>query len=91
MLICGLFVIMKRFLNKRLNIIAANIKNMRSEKNYSQDFMAAKLKISLHDYNELESGKAEMTLNKLFLIAEVFNVPILDLIEKDPTLLTAVL
>jgi transcriptional regulator with XRE-family HTH domain len=79
---------MKRFLNARLNIITTNIKNTRSESNYTQEYVAAKLNMPLHDYTELELGKTEMTLNKLFRIAEILNVPILDLIEKDPALLT---
>ena len=79
---------MKRFLNARLGAITTNIKNTRLERNYTQEYLSAKLKIPLHDYSELELGKTELTLSGLFHIAEILNVPILELIEKDPNLLT---
>jgi transcriptional regulator with XRE-family HTH domain len=80
---------MKKFLNSRLEIIAANIKSTRLERNYSQEYLAGKMKIAATEYNELETGHTELTLDKLLRIAEILNISILELIEHDPTHITS--
>lgn len=78
---------MKKFLNDRLAIITSNIKKIRLDNNHNIEYLAAKLKMPVNDYSELEQGHTELTLHTLFRIAEVLNVSILELIEADEILL----
>jgi transcriptional regulator with XRE-family HTH domain len=78
---------MKEFLKSRQQIIAANIKQARTDKNLTSAFVALGIKMSLENYHKLELGQTELTLNCLFKIAAVLDVNILELIENDPLLI----
>ncbi len=60
--------------------IAANIRNARLLRNYSQDYLAYKLKISQNAYSKVECGYTKVTIDRLAVIAEVLQIPLNKLI-----------
>jgi transcriptional regulator with XRE-family HTH domain len=66
-----------------IDVVAANIRKARLYRNYSQDYLAAKLKISQNAYSKVELGQTRVTLERLTIIAEVLEVPLAELIGKD--------
>lgn len=64
-------------------MIGTKIKNIRELKNYTQDFMAEKLKMTQAGYSKLERGETDITYSKIEEIAEILEVPIEDLIAFD--------
>lgn len=65
-----------------------NLKNIRNEKGISQKEMADKLKFAQNNYSKIERGLVELTVNRLYEIAEILGVSIFQiLIEKDVELL----
>jgi transcriptional regulator with XRE-family HTH domain len=51
-----------------------NIKKFRELKNFTRDQLAAELNMSLSGYSKLERGEVELTISKLYRIAEVLEV-----------------
>jgi transcriptional regulator with XRE-family HTH domain len=66
-----------------IDVIAANIKKARLNRNYSQDYLAAKLHISQNAYSKVELGQTRVTLERLSIIAEVLQVKLNSLIGGD--------
>ena len=65
-----------------------NIKNIRIEKGISQKNMANKLQFAQSNYNKIENGLSELTVKRLYEIAEILGVSVFQiLIEKDVELL----
>jgi transcriptional regulator with XRE-family HTH domain len=54
--------------------ISDNIKKFRELKNFTREQLAAELNMSLSGYSKLERGKVELTISKLYRIAEVLEV-----------------
>jgi transcriptional regulator with XRE-family HTH domain len=66
-------------------VIAANIKSARMYRNYSQEYLGLRLKISQNAYSKIELGLSNINLQRIFEIAEVFEVEVCDLIDtKKP-------
>lgn len=63
--------------------VVANIRKIREYKNYTQDYLAAKLKISQNAYSKIELGYSSITLTRLISIAEILEVDLVDLINSD--------
>jgi transcriptional regulator with XRE-family HTH domain len=61
--------------------IANNIRNARIDRNYTQNYLAAKLKISQNAYSKIELGRTKVTVEKLLVIADVLNTDACDLIN----------
>jgi transcriptional regulator with XRE-family HTH domain len=74
---------MKDNLNIRVRAIAANIRKIRENRNYTQDYLAAKLKISQNAYSKLELGYTKITIERLFHIAAILETDIVDLIKPE--------
>src|SRR5215831_18045164 len=51
-----------------------NIKAILELKNYTQDYVAGQLRVSIPTYSNIETGKTEVTLSRLQQIAKVFEV-----------------
>lgn len=67
------------------NAIAANIKSARLFRNYSQEYLGLRLNISQNAYSKIEIGQSSISLQRIFEIAEVFEVEVCDLIDtKKP-------
>ena len=67
-------------MNKLIDV-AKNIRNTRLDRNYTQDYLAAKLKISQNAYSKIELGRTKVTVVKLLVIADVLNADACDLIN----------
>jgi transcriptional regulator with XRE-family HTH domain len=63
--------------------IPNNIRNARLMRNYSQDYLAMKLKMSQNGYSKIELGYTQLSLRKFLIIAEALEVDILDLLSDD--------
>ncbi|MGF7081133.1 helix-turn-helix domain-containing protein [Mucilaginibacter sp. UYCu711] len=65
------------------SVIAANIKSARMHRNYSQEYLGIRLKISQNAYSKIELGLSNINLQRIFEIAEVFEVDVCDLIDTQ--------
>ncbi len=74
---------MKDALSGKIKSVAANIRKTREDKNYTQEYLAAKLKISQNAYSKIELGYTKITLERLFQIAEVLEIAPIDLIGDN--------
>jgi len=64
-------------------IVAANIRKIREFKSYTQDYLAARLSISQNAYSKIELGYSKLTVERLFQIAAVLDVKVMQLIVID--------
>ena len=74
----------KDLLNFKIKAIAANIRNKREYRNYTQEYLAAKLEISQNAYSKIELGYTKITVERLFQIAEVLGFAAEELIDVEP-------
>ena len=65
----------------KIKAIAANIRNKREFRNYTQEYLAFKLNISQNAYSKIELGYTKITVERLFQIAEVLELDVVDLIK----------
>lgn len=63
--------------------IVSNIRKIREFRNYTQDYLAAKLRISQNAYSKIELGYSSITLNRLVEIADILEIDLTDLIRSD--------
>jgi transcriptional regulator with XRE-family HTH domain len=75
---------MNEGLNFKIKAIAANIRNKREYRNYTQEYLAAKLSISQNAYSKIELGYTKITVERLFQIAEVLGFEVIELIDTKP-------
>lgn len=59
--------------------VIANIRKIRESKNYTQDYLAAKLGISQNAYSKIELGYSSITLSRLIRISEVLEIELTEL------------
>jgi len=71
-------------LNFKIKTIAANIRHKREQRNYTQEYLAAKLDISQNAYSKIELGYTKITVERLFQIADVLGYDVTELIEGSP-------
>ncbi|WCT14894.1 helix-turn-helix domain-containing protein [Mucilaginibacter jinjuensis] len=62
--------------------VVSNIRNLREAKFYTQDYLACKLKISQNAYSKIELFKSKLTLERLFAIASILNVDVVDILTE---------
>jgi transcriptional regulator with XRE-family HTH domain len=74
---------MKDIIDLKTKVTASNIRKIRSYKNYTQDYLAAKLSISQNAYSKIELGYSKLTLNRLFQIASILEVDAVELINLE--------
>ena len=63
--------------------IVANIRKIRELRNYTQDYLAAKLKISQNAYSKIELGYSSITLYRLIQISDILEVKLVDLVDIE--------
>lgn len=61
--------------------VGHQLRKMRIQLGYSQEYVAMKLKISQSSYSQIENSKDSITLSRLNKLAEIFNSNPLDLIQ----------
>jgi transcriptional regulator with XRE-family HTH domain len=76
---------MKEETNLKIKQIATNIRKVREERNYTQEYLAAKLGISQNAYSKIELGYTKITVERLFHIAYILDVDIYELIGLEKT------
>lgn len=76
---------MKDTLNYKVRAIAANIRKTREQLSYTQEYLAAKLKISQNAYSKIELGYTKITVERLFQIAAILEVEVHELIATENT------
>jgi len=74
---------MKEIALKKAKSIAANIRKLREYRDYTQDYLAAKLSISQNAYSKIELGYSKITLERLFVISEVLEVKPEELVSME--------
>jgi transcriptional regulator with XRE-family HTH domain len=74
-------------LSFKIKAIAVNIRNKREYRNYTQEYLAAKLDISQNAYSKIELGYTKITVERLFQISDVLEYDIIDLISVKPEVL----
>ncbi|HTM99464.1 MAG TPA: helix-turn-helix transcriptional regulator [Pedobacter sp.] len=75
---------MKEKLKLEMKAVAANIRKVREYRNYTQDYLAAKLEISQNAYSKIELGYSKITLDRLFHIALILEIEVMELLNFDP-------
>ncbi len=63
-----------------MNDILDNIRNLRTEKGFSQDWMGEKLKLTQTGYSLIEAGKRGLPYKVLCQIAVIFEMDVINLI-----------
>lgn len=66
-----------------MNNIGDNIKKFRELKNITREHMAAELEMSLSGYSKIERGEIDLTISRLYKIAEVIGVDVSKILEFD--------
>ncbi len=59
------------------------VRMMREMNNWTQEYVAEKLHMSLTSYAKLERGESKLYLDKLEKIAEVFQIDLIDLLSLN--------
>ena len=77
-------LIMTDSLNLKIKAIAANIRSKREQRNYTQEYLAAKLNISQNAYSKIELGYTKITVERLFQIAAILDFDVSELIDTEP-------
>jgi transcriptional regulator with XRE-family HTH domain len=74
---------MKDPIDLKPKVVAGNIRKIREYRNYTQDYLAAKLSISQNAYSKIELGYSKITLDRLFQIAIILDIEVMQLITVD--------
>ncbi|GAA4315262.1 hypothetical protein GCM10023149_11790 [Mucilaginibacter gynuensis] len=70
-------------MHPKAKAVANKIRRMREDRNYSQDYLAAKLGISQNAYSKIELGYSQVTIERLYRIAEVLEYNFADFFDED--------
>ncbi|QPH37969.1 helix-turn-helix domain-containing protein [Pedobacter endophyticus] len=63
--------------------VAGNIRKIREYRDYTQDYLAAKLKISQNAYSKIELGYSKLTIERLFQVADILEVEVTHLLTLN--------
>jgi transcriptional regulator with XRE-family HTH domain len=61
-----------------------NIKTIRELKNFTQDFVATQLNMSISNYSNIETGKTDITLTRLEQIANILQIDYQQILNLNP-------
>ncbi|WP_299707381.1 helix-turn-helix transcriptional regulator [uncultured Pontibacter sp.] len=64
-------------------MIGSTVRCIRSQKGYSQEYMAFQLNISQNAYSKLERGETEITVRRIYQIADVLEVSVYELLPQS--------
>ena len=67
----------------RLLLLGQNIKKYRKAKNFSQNKLAEMIDLSREQLACIETGKEYISMRKLFLIADILEIPLKNIIDFD--------
>ncbi len=63
--------------------VAGNIRKIREYRDYTQDYLAAKLKISQNAYSKIELGYSKLTIERLFQISAILDIDVTQVLTLD--------
>jgi transcriptional regulator with XRE-family HTH domain len=69
----------------KIKHVAVNIRKIREYRNYTQEYLAMKLSISQNAYSKIELGYTKITLERLYQIALILELDLIDLIKAEST------
>jgi transcriptional regulator with XRE-family HTH domain len=61
------------------------IKQIRELKNFTQDYVAAKLGLSTRAYSKIETGETQLTINRLNEISKILEIEPMEVLGFDDT------
>ncbi len=73
----------KEAISNKIKTVAVNIRKIREYRNYTQEYLAMKLDISQNAYSKIELGYTKITLERLYQIAHILEVDILEMIKAE--------
>lgn len=73
----------KEAINNKIKTVAVNIRKIREYRNYTQEYLAMKLDISQNAYSKIELGYTKITLERLYEIAQILEVDLIQLIKAE--------
>jgi transcriptional regulator with XRE-family HTH domain len=73
----------KEGINNKIKTVAVNIRKIREYRNYTQEYLAMKLNISQNAYSKIELGYTKITLERLYQIAQILEVDLIELIKAE--------
>lgn len=68
------------------SLVTSKIKEIRKYQNYTSEFVSESLGISLGAYSNLENGKVEITIKKLYTLSKILNASVIDLLSESGSL-----
>jgi len=74
---------MPKSYNLTATAIMQNIRGIRITKQYSQDYVAAKLNISQNAYSKMELGYTEISVERLLKVVGILEVDIVELLSPE--------
>lgn len=74
---------MKQNTDRRHEVVANNIRIIREFRNYTQEYLAAKLAISQNAYSKIELGYSRITVERLFHVANILEIEVTTLLASD--------
>ena len=85
MLLLSKYAFFTTFTDKQTTMqqISENIKRFRELKNLTREQLADKLEMSLSGYSKLERGEVDVTLTKLYKIAEALETDVSQILNFD--------
>ncbi|QAR29873.1 XRE family transcriptional regulator [Ornithobacterium rhinotracheale] len=66
-----------------MNKVSANIRRIREQKGYSQEYMAQELEISQASYARIENEETKLSIDRLFEIANILETDISSLLGSE--------
>ena len=75
---------MQAVINVKMREMADNIRKMREYRNYTQEYVAARLGISQNAYSKIELGYTKITVERLCWIALVLEMEMRHLLDIIP-------
>jgi transcriptional regulator with XRE-family HTH domain len=63
--------------------LGERVKNLREEKNYTQDFIAGKLGVTQKAYSKIEAGETRMSVDHLLKIAEILETTVGSILQTE--------
>jgi transcriptional regulator with XRE-family HTH domain len=73
----------KEVISNKIKAVAVNVRKIREYRNYTQEYLAMKLAISQNAYSKIELGYTKITLERLYQIAQILEVDLIELIKAE--------
>jgi len=60
----------------------AKIRKIRHDKGWSQEYVSRCLKMSQTNYSKIEKDEVKLTIDRIILLADVFEMTLIDFLDK---------